>query len=100
MNSSTVLLTARDELELYMSERPVARKESPLSWWKENEPRFPNLAKVAHGILGNPATPTPSERIFSNAGLTVTKSRSCLKPSNVDASIFLNKNLELPFSFL
>ena len=31
VNSSTVL-TARDELELYMSERPVARKKSPLGW--------------------------------------------------------------------
>ena len=79
MNSSTVLLTARDELKLYMSERPVARKESPLSWWKENERRFPNLAKVVRGILCNPATSTLSERILSIAGLTVTKLCICLK---------------------
>ena len=94
VNTSTDL-SARDELEFYMSERPVARSESPLNWWKGNECRFPRLAKVARSILCNPATSTPSERVFSVAGLTVTKLRSCLKPSNVDALIFLNKNLKI-----
>ena len=51
-------------------------------------------AQVARGILGIPATSTPAERIFSTAGLMVTKLRSCLKPSNVDAVVFLNKNLK------
>ena len=90
--NTTTVLSARDELELYMSERPVARSESPLSWWKGNEYRFPRLGKVARSILCNPATSTPSERIFSIAGLTVTKLRSCLKPSNVDA---VNKNFKI-----
>ena len=84
MDTSTVL-SVKDELELYMSERPVAQSESPLSWWKGNEYRFPRLAKVARSTLCNPATSTPSERIFSVAGLPVTKLRSCLKPNNVDA---------------
>ena len=88
LNSSIFLLTARDKLKLYMPERPVARRESPLSWWKEDEHRFPNLAKVACGTLCNPATSISSEWIFSIAGLTVTKLHSCLKPSNVDALIF------------
>ena len=48
------------------------------------------LAKVARLILCIPAT-------FSTAGLTVTKLRSCLKPENVDALVFLNKNFEYLF---
>ena len=78
VNTSTDL-SARDELEFYMSERPVARSESPLNWWKGNECRFPRLATVARSILCNPATSTPSERVFSVAGLTVTKLLSLLK---------------------
>lgn len=88
-------LSAREEVEQYFSERPISRRDHPLTWWKANEQRFHRLAKVAQEILAIPATSTPSERIFSVAGLTVTKLRSCLKPSNVDALVFLNKNLKL-----
>ena len=88
-------LSAREELEQYFSERPVSRKDHPLTWWKANGQRFHRLAKVAQDILAIPATSTPSERIFSAAGLTVTKFCTCLKPSNVDALVFLNKNHNL-----
>ena len=46
-------------------------------------------------ILCVPATSTASERLFSTAGLTVTNLGSCLKPENVDAFVFLNKNFQL-----
>ena len=85
------------QTRIVYSERPVARKESPLSRWKKNERRLPNLAKVAHGILRNPATSTPSEWMFSIAQLTVTKLCSCRKPSNVDA---LNKDILSLLCFL
>ena len=90
--SSTVSSTT-EELNQYMAEKPIPRKSSPLAWWKENAHRYPRLSTVARGVLGIPATSTPSERIFSTAGLTVTKLRSCIKPSNVDALVFLNHNL-------
>jgi len=60
-----------------------------------NEFTFKTLAKVARSILCVPATSTASERLFSIAGLTVTNLRSCLKPENVDAFVFLNKNFKL-----
>ena len=81
-----------DELTQYLSETPSPRNHSPLLWWKINAERFPNLAPVARVLLSIPATSTPSERVFSTAGNTVTKLRSCLKPKNVDALIFLNIN--------
>ena len=66
-------LTATEELEQYLAEKTVKRNSNPLSWWRENDKRFPQLSKVARCLLNIPATSTPSERVFSVAGLTVNK---------------------------
>ena len=84
-------LTAGEELDEYFAERAVSHQTKPLEWWKDNAKRFPRLAVIAQSLLCIPATSTPSERIFSKAGVTVSKLRTSLKPSNVDALIFLNK---------
>lgn len=84
--------SVEDELDQYLSETPLPRDQSPLVWWKLNSERFPNLARVAKVFLHIQATSTPSERVFSTAGNTVTKLRSCLKPKNVDALVFLHTN--------
>ena len=83
------------EVNQYFAEKVAVRDTNPLEWWKLNEFRFNTLAKVARSILCVPATSTASERLFSTAGLTVTNLRSCLKPENVDAFVFLNKNFKL-----
>ena len=82
-----------EELGQFLAEK-VSRKTNPLNCWKNNTHRYLRVAKVARDVLAIPATSAPSERIFSTAGLTVTKLRSCLKPSSVDALVFLNKNLK------
>ena len=84
-----------DECKRYFTERLLPRNSDPLEWWKLNEFRFPNLAVVAKSVLAIPATSTSSVRLFSTAGLTVTKLRNCLKPDNVNALVFLNKNFDL-----
>ena len=88
-------ITLENELEKYLAEAPIPRKENPLTWWKANttSTRFKTLPFVARRLLCMPATSTSAERVFSTAGLTITKLRSCLKPKNADALIFLNKNL-------
>ena len=45
------------------------------------------LAKL---MLCVPATSSAAERVFSAAGITVSKRRSCLKPENIDRILFLN----------
>ena len=64
----------------------------PLQWWSENEKKYPRLAIIAKRVLSVPATSVPSERIFSSAGLIVTKLSNRLSPEIVDHIIFLNKN--------
>lgn len=86
------LPTFQEEVDAYFAEKVVSREVNPLVWWKDNNVRFPNLAKVAKSLLCIPATSAPAERIFSTAGLTVNKLRSSLNPDTVDALIFLNKN--------
>jgi len=93
-DTSSSHVSTTEELNQYMADKPLQRDMMPLDWWKSNVHRYPRLASLSQKILTIPATSTPSERIFSTAGLTVTKLRSCIKPKNVDALIFLNHNLK------
>ncbi|XP_061164341.1 E3 SUMO-protein ligase ZBED1-like [Saccostrea echinata] len=80
-----------NELDIYIGEE-LESIEDPLSWWRGNENKFPSIAKLARKFLGSPATSVPSERIFSSAGLLVSKLRDRLSSDTVDKIIFLNKN--------
>ena len=79
------------EVERYIAE-PVHIR-NPLMWWKHYEQRFPSLAILARNFLCVMGTSVPSERVFSIAGLTVTKTRAKLKANVVDEIVFLNKAL-------
>ena len=83
------------EVELCLKEKPIAREEPPLGWWKENQHRFPLVSRVAKRYLTIPITSTPAEQVFSTAGLTVTRLRSCLTPEHVNMLVYLNKNSSL-----
>ena len=85
--------TIQDELEMYLQVKAPSRQVNIFEWWKINEARFPNVAKLARSMLCVPGTSTAAEQVFSAAGITVSKRRSCLKPENVDRILFLNKNL-------
>ena len=85
-------LSIQDEVKSYFQERLIKRKDDPLCWWKVNGSRFPHLENLAKKYLAIPATSTPSERVFSVAGIVVDKRRVALTPEMIDALVFLNKN--------
>jgi len=92
-NDTSVSL--EDEVDLYFSETCVPRNSNPLAWWKTNTLRYPRLSKLVKPLFAIPATSTSSERLFSVAGLTVTRLRSSLSRDNVNALIFLHNNYSL-----
>lgn len=63
-----------------------------LSFWKKRTTSFPLLSTLARALLCIPATSTPSERVFSVAGLVLTAKRSRLMPQRVNKIIFIHDN--------
>ncbi|CAG8830309.1 28965_t:CDS:2, partial [Racocetra persica] len=68
-----------EELDLYLS-LPMCQT-NPLSWWEQNEYRFPILAVIE--------TSVPYEEAFSVAAETITKVRSCLLSETAQALLCL-----------
>ena len=87
------------ELKQYIQEKVSKRSaKNPLIWWKVNEAKFPNVAKMARKCLCIMGTSVPSERVFSIAGLTVTKTRSNIEAESLDQIIFMNKALKRKYA--
>ena len=67
----------------------------PLTWWKDRVENFPTLCQIARKVLCIPATSAPSERVFSVAGLTISKMRSRPDSENASCLIFFRDNWDL-----
>ena len=86
-----------DEISCYLDNirTPQAPSDVDLfQWWIDNRTKFPTLFKIARKYLGVPATSTPSERLFSDAGNQITSERNRLKPETVSELLFLKRNTE------
>ncbi|KAL6473272.1 hypothetical protein MHYP_G00194600 [Metynnis hypsauchen] len=81
------------EIRRYSEEKVMPRDSDALVWWKEHEPTFPALSKLAVRYMGITATSVPAERVFSKAGEVLSKKRNRLKGKTVNMILFLNKNL-------
>lgn len=57
-----------DELSNCLSAAPCKMDTKPLTFWKETEPLYPNLAKMNRIYMSTVVTSVPSERLFSKAG--------------------------------
>jgi len=86
----TLLQQCQQELEMFKSEPEEHENINVLLWWKQNNHKFPILAKLAKMWLAIPATSASSERIFSIAGRVITKEKNRLNPKKASTIIFLN----------
>lgn len=66
-----------------------------LKYWKVKKSAFPMLSLLARAVLAIPATSTPSERVFSVAGLVLNAKRSRLNPTRLNKIIFIHDNYNL-----
>ncbi|XP_053330133.1 E3 SUMO-protein ligase ZBED1-like [Spea bombifrons] len=86
---------ARRQLEDYIVEPVCKRSTDPLLWWKNNQHRFPALAKLARRYLAIPATAAGPQRAFSARLGPMVQRRAALDPRHVDAILFLHHNADL-----
>lgn len=84
-----------DQVQGFLSEAPVSRKESPLQYWNNNKSRFPTIAKVARKFLSAPSTSVDSERLFSATSNVINEKRNRIACDKAEMLLFVKKNLPL-----
>nr|XP_017025172.1 E3 SUMO-protein ligase ZBED1-like [Drosophila kikkawai] len=77
------------ELRQYFNLNHLDENVDPLQYWKHNDS---NMKQLVRKFLCVPATSTESERMFSKAGLIMSKRRASLEAKNLDALLFLQRN--------
>ena len=90
----TVVERVDKELAEYRSLPRLPSSIDPIMWWWEQRLRFPIMSHVSSRYLCVQASSTPSERIFSCAGDTISQERACLDPDKADKLIFLKKTTD------
>ena len=83
------------QLESYLSEAPLGRKNNPFHYWRDNQARLLTLAATAAKFLCAPCTSVESERLFSAGSLIIDEHRSRLTPEHVEMITFVKKNLPI-----
>mmetsp|Transcript_50727 Transcript_50727/g.114025 ORF Transcript_50727/g.114025 Transcript_50727/m.114025 type:complete len:254 (-) Transcript_50727:141-902(-) len=89
----------KDELTEYLALPQIkfTTKMDPISWWKENEKTFPNVAVMARQYLGLrlgcPASSAAVERLFSQVGIAFSDQRKSASPKTLASIMFSNANL-------
>lgn len=86
----------RNELMNYSMEQGTrAYATSPLTWWYKKRETYPLLSRCARIIFSVPASSGPLELDIGHTGMIVTKHRTSLSGSIVEAMTMLNRNRNL-----
>ena len=80
------------EVKKWLDQPPIPPSADPLIWWKSKESEYPTLSSLAKIYLAIPAASTPSERVFSHSGDTITKKRCKMEDDQAAALMFLYEN--------
>lgn len=83
---------ASNEVEEYLKEDKISHNQCPFNWWLNKKDKYPILAKMARIHLAIPATSTPSERLFSDAGNLLSAKRTKINSELFKSIMFLKRN--------
>lgn len=82
------------ELDRYLEEPYLKRKEDPLIWWQQNHHVFPTISELVNQRFNVLASSVPCERLFSKTGQIISDRRTRLSSKHVGELIFLNQNIK------
>ncbi|XP_042236493.1 E3 SUMO-protein ligase ZBED1-like [Homarus americanus] len=95
--SSTPRPTPSDsEVSLYLSQPCLPEDVDPLDYWKAKHPEFSVLTRLASRYLAIPATSSPVERLFSNAGKLFRPERCNLSDNRFEQLMMIRCNPHVP----
>ena len=77
------------QLESYMKEVPIKSKECPGAWWRLNQTKYPDIARLARKYLAVQGTSTPAERVMSDMGIILNKKRLAMTDENFRMLMYL-----------
>src|SRR5687768_14714511 len=83
---------ATNEVTEYLREDKITINQNPFEWWASKKSKYPILARMARVYLAAPATSTPSERLFSDAGNLLSAKRTRMGPELFKHIMFLKRN--------
>lgn len=90
MDEDSMSGPADDEISVFMrSTMNADRSIDVLSWWMQNQKRYPTLAKTARDVLAVQASSVASESCFSDAGNLITDRRTSLSDESIRNCILL-----------
>ncbi|XP_006265043.1 E3 SUMO-protein ligase ZBED1 [Alligator mississippiensis] len=82
------------QLENYIVEPLCKRSTNPLDWWRNNEHRFPAVARMSRQYLAIPATAVLPDQAFAANESALEHRRAVLAPENLDQILFLHQNFD------
>ena len=80
------------EVDEYLQAGSVSMQINPLKFWKENEKKYPLMARLAREVLGVPSSSSPVERLFSVAGKVFSPERCRLTDTRFEQLMFIRCN--------
>ena len=84
----------KDEVQLYLREPKLGRKEDPLKWWSHNNERHPGMAATARDHLAARCTSAQSERAFSEGRQLISEFKRQLNIETIKRSMLMKSWME------
>ena len=86
----------KQEVISYYNTTASCYSDDALSFWKDNQSRFPILSLVAALYLVTSASSVPVKSVFFSTTRLVLNSRHCsLKPDKLNKTVFMHDNFQL-----